>query len=326
MTKNIILNYFNSIIFGIFIVFCVNISCYADLPGREFTKFVKVNQSKKIELQDGLDLSGKDLRNCNINRLLGELRNIKFDGSDLTDADLDETNFINCSFRNTKMIRVEAPWSDFEGCDFSGAIIDESNFDLSKEQFCSTGSYRNKNIQKARLYMDLKGVSFKEFNLTGVDLYGSCVHGCDFSNAIISDTYLSGKSESRAKGKDGGYIFEDSFSCKQLLTTANYKQGIILNVIFFGMDFSHFDFSKMNLTGCHFNPRSHPVIPKTIIYCDFNKTNMTDAVISNCIFRDPKNLTLEQIKSTWNYKVGRMDGIELPEHIQKALDTEKKLE
>jgi hypothetical protein len=24
-----------------------------------------------------------------------------------------------------KMIRVEAPWSDFEGCDFSGAIIDE---------------------------------------------------------------------------------------------------------------------------------------------------------------------------------------------------------
>jgi hypothetical protein len=102
MTKNIVSTCFNSIIFNIFVVFFANISCYADLPGKEFTKFVKVNQSKKIDLQDGLDLSGKDLRNCNINRWLEELRNVKFDGSDLTDADLDETYFINCSFRNTK--------------------------------------------------------------------------------------------------------------------------------------------------------------------------------------------------------------------------------
>jgi uncharacterized protein YjbI with pentapeptide repeats len=324
MTKNIVSSYFNPIISGIFVVFCVNVPCYADLPEKEFTRSIKVNQSTKFDLQDGLDLSGKDLRNCNINRRLEELRNIKFDGSDLTDADLDETYFINCSFRNTKMIRVEAPWSDFEGCDFSGAIIDESNFDLSKEQFCSTASYRNKNIQKARFYINLIGVSFKEFNLTGVDFVGSCVHGCDFSDTIISDISISGKYEYRDKNK--GYIIEDSFSCKQLLSTANYKQSVILNVKFSGMDFSHFDFSKMNLTGCHFYPHSHPAIPRKIYYCDFNETKMTDAVISNCIFHDPQNLTLEQIKSTWNYKVGRMNGIKLPEHIQKVLDAEKKSE
>jgi uncharacterized protein YjbI with pentapeptide repeats len=325
MIKNIVLNYFNAIISSIFVIFCVNMPCYADLPGKEFTKFVKVNESKKIDLQDGLDLSKRDLRNCNINRWLEELRNIKFDGSDLTGADLSETNFINCSFRNTKMIRVKAYWSDFEGCDFSGAIIDESILSLSKEQFCSTASYRNKKIQKASFYMDLKGVSFKEFNLTGVYLVGSWVRGCDFSDAIIFDIRISGKLESRAKGKDEGYIFEDNFSCKQLLSTANYKQGIILNVGFLGMDFSHFDFSKMNLTGCRFYPYAPPEMRQKI-HCDFNETNMTDAVISNCIFHDPQNLTLEQIKSTWNYKVGKMNGIKLPEHIQKALDAEKKPE
>jgi O-phosphoseryl-tRNA(Cys) synthetase len=57
----------------------------------------------------------------------------------------------------------------------------------------------------------------------------------------------------------------------------------------------------------------------------FKGANFTDAIISGCIFtNNVKNLTVEQIKSTWNYKVGRMDGIKLPPDIQKALDAEKK--
>jgi hypothetical protein len=35
-------------------------------------------------------------------------------------------------------------------------------------------------------------------------------------------------------------------------------------------------------------------------------------------------LTVEQIKSTWNYKNGKMDRIKLPPDIQKALDEEMK--
>jgi len=38
-----------------------------------------------------------------------------------------------------------------------------------------------------------------------------------------------------------------------------------------------------------------------------------------------KNLTLAQIKSTWNYKHGRMEGVELPDELADALKAEEKL-
>ena len=54
-----------------------------------------------------------------------------------------------------------------------------------------------------------------------------------------------------------------------------------------------------------------------------NGLDITDSVITDCDFTDFKGLTLENVKSTWNYKHGRMEGIKLPEEIQKALDAEK---
>jgi len=48
------------------------------------------------------------------------------------------------------------------------------------------------------------------------------------------------------------------------------------------------------------------------------------SVFSDCDFaRTEDNLTLDQIKSTWNYKVGRMEGIVLPQELQEALDIER---
>ena len=60
---------------------------------------------------------------------------------------------------------------------------------------------------------------------------------------------------------------------------------------------------------------------------DLTGADFRDAVISNVDFgsRDfaCKGLTLEQIKSTWNYKNGRMTEIVLPEEIADALQKEK---
>ncbi|MDR1477930.1 MAG: pentapeptide repeat-containing protein, partial [Planctomycetaceae bacterium] len=68
--------------------------------------------------------------------------------------------------------------------------------------------------------------------------------------------------------------------------------------------------SQFNLTGCQF-------------LGDLTDVNFTDAVISKCDFGWLSNITIDQIKSTWNYKTGRMNGIKLPEEIQKTLDAEK---
>ena len=51
-------------------------------------------------------------------------------------------------------------------------------------------------------------------------------------------------------------------------------------------------------------------------------------MITNCDFANyhvcgNKGLTTEQIKSTWNYKHGHMEGIILPKDIADALQQEK---
>ena len=61
--------------------------------------------------------------------------------------------------------------------------------------------------------------------------------------------------------------------------------------------------------------------------CNFHGVDFTDSIISRCVFieevSEVQNLTLEQIKSTWNYKAGRMSDILLPKAIQQALDAEQ---
>jgi len=63
--------------------------------------------------------------------------------------------------------------------------------------------------------------------------------------------------------------------------------------------------------------------------CDFGGANFRDAVITDVDFgkrsdRQCTGLTTDQIKSTWNYKHDRMEGIRLPKDIAVALETERK--
>ena len=51
---------------------------------------------------------------------------------------------------------------------------------------------------------------------------------------------------------------------------------------------------------------------------------MTDTVFTECYLTTVRDLTLEQVKSTWNYKAGRMSLCKWPEYIEKALEEEEK--
>ena len=82
------------------------------------------------------------------------------------------------------------------------------------------------------------------------------------------------------------------------------------------MDFTGVDLSAQDLSGCYFRD------------CTFTNTIFDDAVISNAFFssfrKQNLGLTLAQIKSTWNYKHNRMEGITLPKDIADALEKERK--
>jgi len=66
--------------------------------------------------------------------------------------------------------------------------------------------------------------------------------------------------------------------------------------------------------------------------CDLTNADFTDAVITGASFgeftrltpfaRPNPGLTIEQIRSTWNFKHGRMDGIQLPPDLSAALAEE----
>ena len=115
---------------------------------------------------------------------------------------------------------------------------------------------------------------------------------------------------------------------EMLMKTKNGKDKMFLNIRFTYFDFTGADFSGMDLSGVHFS------------YCKLTDANFTDAVITQANFLrddipnrfgfdgDTKShtLTLEQIKQTWNYKHGVMQGITLPNEIRDALEAEKAAE
>lgn len=129
---------------------------------------------------------------------------------------------------------------------------------------------------------DLRGARFCEVNLTGVD----------FTGADISEAH-----------------FWKSISREQLLATRSYQTRDLLGVVFARLDLSAVDFSRQNLTRAHF-------VRCNLAGADFTDAVITDADFSACGKNPP---TPEQIKSTWNYKHGRMDGVRLPDDLAKAL-------
>jgi len=263
-----------------------------------------------FRIMDGLNLSGKVMRSAVLST--GELapdpdsrlylRNINFTNSDMLGVQMREITFVNCSFYGARLYDVCTTGSIFIDCDFTYAFIDGSDIPLSREQLLSTASFRNKTITKFPIQGNLSGVDFSGFNLEG-SILGGNLDGANFSDAIIT--------------RASPY----SFSIEQLVSTACFKNGELRGVRFGYFDFSGMNLSKMDLSDSVFG--LHLPMNVHIEMCNFHDADLTDSVISRCDFFRAKNLTLDQIKSTWNYKAGRMAGIVLPQELQEAIDAEK---
>ncbi|MDR1485483.1 MAG: pentapeptide repeat-containing protein [Planctomycetaceae bacterium] len=282
-----------------------------------------------VTLEDGADLSGQQFFGLHIlgyssseatidQKSVYVYHNVKFDKSMLADSWFSMIKFTRCSFRGAGLsgTKFQNECDTFEDCDFTDAIIHSGTgrtyFDYIKPEYImSTKSYKE--------YRDLSHVDievwdvdderkinmdFTNFNLTGARFPN--VKYCTFENAEIEGATLP------------------FISYEELCKTKSFKNGLVNNVSFSSqisssgkIDYSssktyaNKDFSKLNLTGCSFE------------WIDFSNTNFTDSVISSCKFRACNELTIDQIKSTWNYKNNRMTGITLPPKIQKILDAEK---
>ena len=357
---------------------------YGDIPEQPRTEFIYAN-GQKIKLEDGADLSWKDLRNIEICYSCETLKNVKFDHSELSGADFQEVSLENCSFKNARIY-----YGNFSGvshisptCDFTDAVLNAISFQtvekpehvhypgvfrdphdlnmkmrvrnpsdaareykvypeeyfrpgvryimLSKEQLVSTRSFKGKDLRGISFWGgNYSGTDFSRFDLRGTSL-GGILHHCNFTDARIEHTEF-------------GY----GFTWEQLSQTKDYKEGRLRGlwlslswpdglINLSGYDLSDTYFGH----GETFDPtilernsmlqyhdfasyfKQLPTLPPGTGLSDRCQLNLMDAVITNCNFSDFKGLSLENVKSTWNYKHGRMVGIALPEEIQKALDAEK---
>lgn len=322
-------------LFGTCCFFAMPGSVYAQLG---FTNYIfqRFEQGGRMAerlllLEDGMDLSGLNLSCTFINRdnlydynKKATLKNIDFSRSNLIGSDLSETNFADCFFRRTSLGYVTAIGSIFTDCDFTDANIGESNIKLSKEQLVTTESYKHKELRGYQFQGNFSGVDFSNCDFTGASFISAELDGCDFSNAKISATALYHRIRPKT-------AISHRMTTEQLLSTKDFRQKCVLNVVFSGshniaktefsgMDFSETDFSGMNFTGCHF------------WYVNFHNTDFTNAVISDCEFveletmPESSKLTLNQIKSTWNYKIGNMAGVVLPKRLQEQLETDRQFE
>jgi uncharacterized protein YjbI with pentapeptide repeats len=287
---------------------------------------------KKIRLKDGLDLSGQTICRFEMDGTNIAMSNINFSGCHFQNTqELDDIYFDHCSFHGAHLIDLRHLLQlSGNGNDFTDAeILNIGGIKMTREQLESTASFKIKSLHGIHFSesADFRGVDFSGFNLQKTNIGFHLLNGCDFTDAVIGKGSVLG---------DG--VFGITFD--QLQSTKSYKNGNLINV---GLNLTwpegHADFSGMNLTGCSFGSGgtyNHAKIddfheffanskkPEKRGWSDQCQLNLTDSVITNCNFTAFKGLTLENVKSTWNYKHNRMEGIKLSEEIQKALDAEKK--
>jgi len=204
-------------------------------------------------------------------------------------------------FRNADLRGATLIHGDFRECDFRGAVIDGITITACKmrfEQLASTNNFREKALRNIKISATFEGaLDFSNIDLTGTEL------SFDGSPPL----YLDGATVTRC-------TFGAQLTREALTATKNYREGNLIGITFWHVDLTDWNLAGQNLTGCGF------------FGCNLTAVNLKDAVITDLFVQDvpvtTTGLTLDQIKSTWNYKHGRMAGIRLPVELAKALAKE----
>ena len=140
---------------------------------------------------------------------------------------------------------------------------------------------------------DLRGAVFWNVNLEGADFTGADLRGVTFRVAELNGVDFSGADVR-------GTLFSGNMSVQQIRSTVSYQVGDLTGVAFVG-DFTGFDLSGQDLTDTNWG------------FCHLTDADFSDAVVTGANFYHiHTGLTPDQIRSTWSYRNGRMNGVTLP--------------
>jgi uncharacterized protein YjbI with pentapeptide repeats len=203
------------------------------------------------------------------------------------DYDFRNLSFYDCYFRGS-----------FEKTDFTGAYLVNVGFNegmLTFDQLASTENYRYH--KRFRGFHGIVGPA----DFTGIRFFDSSLHFRD--DVVLENTRFEGACSLRGKVR-----------ADQIRATYNYRHGDLSRLTLFeqkvgDIDWSGLDLSAQNLTDVKFRG-------------SFAGVKFDDAVISGAKLGDARGLTADQIRTTWNFKHGRMADIELPPAVARELGLE----
>ena len=213
-------------------------------------------------------------------------------GCSIPGGDYDFRKFVlrDCDFQNERTFHN----SDFSGASLEGVCFEDG---LRFDQLASTDNYRRKRFYRLNTTVygpaDFTEVCFFESGLRIVD------------DVVLENTRFEGRCSLKGKVR-----------ANQIRATYNYRHGDLSRLTLWenkvgDIDLSGLDLSGQNLTDVNFGGT-------------FAGATFEDAVISGAKFDRARELTADQIRTTWNFKHSRMADIELPAAVAQELGLEQK--
>ncbi len=201
---------------------------------------------------------------------------------ELSDEEVFENpTFIECDFTDASLNAVPPldRWT-FQDCVFEDVYL----ADVDARGCPSLAVDSLANVKK---YKEFAGVELDKApqDLFGVVLtrtsFATVGADVDFTDARLADVAASGR---------------------QLAQTANFREKRYNGLRLANANFEKYDFSDTMLTRCR-----------------FSRVDFSGAVLLDCDFRDVEGLTLEQLKSTWNWKSNSLDLTSFDAALQKEI-------
>lgn len=185
---------------------------------------------------------------------------------------LENANFNNCNLQGASLESTCIKNATFEDSDIRGASFFLCSYDIPNVNFYHPDNFRAEQIYATASYKqkDLTGVNLGDNFLSGWDFSGQNLTDVDFSwsylGAISSDTFsdygLDYPGLQKADFTDAivnGANFREvtrkefgSFSSDQLYSTLSYKRKDLSRIKLDGNDLSKWDFSEQNLQNSSF--------------------------------------------------------------------------
>ncbi|MDO4570932.1 MAG: hypothetical protein Q4D38_11140 [Planctomycetia bacterium] len=231
-----------------------------------------------------------------------DVENTSYQGQTIDEFFLDcLVSMKNCNFRDASIQWANAS-GNFVDCDFTNTWIDGGRLSLELEDLKKTKNFQDKKMTFDPIQLSAKGIDLSGFTFSKADFSTFYVENCTMQGTEFTDCVIP------------------VLSSEQLKQTRNYQTGNFYNLLVKKENvWNHVDFSR-SVWGWDCDELKAPSFYSVNLTL-LNDVDLTDAVFIHCDLSNSKELTLEQVKSTWNYKAGRMDLSCWPEHIRKSIPT-----